>query len=114
MPGARSAASLRGRGRRSRRARALAAGRAHADPAPAGRAHALLARLRLSTLEGDLDLSAADRLRLIEAIDFDIATSLAQYERCGMVTPRLEPLWIRGQLARAKGDRLGAYEHSYA
>lgn len=65
-----------------------------ADPAPAARAHALLARLLVST-----DVQRAE---------LHVETSIAAFTRCGMVTPRLEPLWVRGQLARARRDRHAA------
>lgn len=81
------------------------------DPAPAARAHALLARLRLSALEDDEALTSADRNRLIEAIAADIDLSLTHFARCGMITPRLEPLWIRGRLARAQDNRVDAVAH---
>lgn len=78
------------------------------DPAPAARALALLARLELSIVEEDSSLDVRGREHWITAAAGHVERSVQLFESCGMITPRLEPLWIRGRLARVRGDRLGA------
>ncbi len=74
------------------------------DVVPAARARALLARLELSIVEDDPSQSEESRRDWITSATRHVGGSIALFERCGMVTPRLEPLWIRGRLARARGD----------
>ncbi len=78
------------------------------DFSPAARAHALAAHLELSAIEDDPSLDSAQRDELAASATDHVTQSLALFERCGMVTPRLEPLWIRGRLARAAGERQAA------
>jgi CHAT domain-containing protein len=80
------------------------------DVVPAAQSYALLARLELSELEQDLDLSDARSQQLLGLIAAHIDRSLLLFERAGQVTPRLEPLWLRGRLARARAEHGRARE----
>jgi len=77
------------------------------DVTPAARAHALLARLELERVEtGDDDQTI--RSELTASARQHVARSIELFQRAGQVTPRLEPLWIRGRLSRASDDRKAA------
>ena len=80
------------------------------DVVPAAQSYALLARLELSELEQDLDLSDARSQQLLGLVAAHIDRSLLLFERAGQVTPRLEPLWLRGRLARARAEHGRARE----
>ena len=80
------------------------------DVVPAAQSYALLARVELHELEQALDLSDARRQALPGLISDHIERSLLLFERAGQVTPRLEPLWLRGRLARARAEHERARE----
>lgn len=80
------------------------------DLGPRARILALLARLELDQLERGGDLEEAVRARLAASIHESLATSLALFEKTGLVTPRLEPLWIQTRLLRAEGRAAEARE----
>ncbi len=74
------------------------------DVTPAARAHALLARLQLGRVEAGDDDQAV-RSQLIASARRHVARSIELFQRAGQVTPRLEPLWVRGRLSRALDNR---------
>lgn len=80
------------------------------DLGPRARILALLARLELDQLERGGDLEQVERARLAGAIHEALAQSLALFEQTGLVTPRLEPLWIQTRLLRAQGRAAEARE----
>ncbi len=74
------------------------------DVVPAAQTWAFLARIELNEYERSPDLTAARRSDLLQQIPAHIDRSLALFRRAGQVTPRLEPLWLRGRLARARQE----------
>lgn len=83
--------------------RALADGVANeADYVPAARALALAARLEVERLSG---ASAPDDSERAARAEDEVARALALYERAGLVTPRLEPLWLGARLDLAAHRR---------
>jgi CHAT domain-containing protein len=72
-----------------------------ADFVPAGRGLALLAELEVHRLESLADDER--RPELLEAATRHVREALAVFERAGMQTPRLEPLWYLGRLAVLEG-----------
>lgn len=90
--------------------RLAAAVEARADVAPAARAYSLVARLELQEVaEADpSDPGPEGRAAWIARVQTHLGRSVALFGRAGQVTPRLEPLWVRGRLARARGEREAA------
>jgi len=80
------------------------------DVVPAAQSYALLARVELHEFEQALDLSDARRQELPGLVSNHIDRSLRLFERAGQVTPRLQPLWLRGRLARARAEHGRARE----
>jgi len=74
------------------------------DVVPAAQSYALLARLELSALEQNLDWSGERSQQLFGLVSTHVDRSLALFERAGQVTPRLEPLWLSGKLARVHSE----------
>jgi len=75
------------------------------DFAPAGYALSLLARLDVHQVELDADLTdESDIERLLENAERDAQRSLDVFERAGMLTPRLEPLWTLARIDRKRAD----------
>jgi hypothetical protein len=74
------------------------------DVFPGACAASFRARLQTDRLLSDYSLDAEDRLDLITQASADAEASLAAFERFGMLTPRLEPMWISGYLRAANGD----------
>jgi hypothetical protein len=95
----------------------LEAARHALDVAPLARTEALLARLILweAELEAEADAAefVADPARLTRAEEL-ARQSARRFERAGFVMPRLEPLWLIGRLARARGAALEAREALHA
>jgi CHAT domain-containing protein len=89
-----------------RELRALA-GSAASEPdfVPAARALALAARLEVERLSG---ASAADDAERAERAGEEARAALELYRRAGLVTPRLEPLWLVARLDLAAGRRADA------
>ncbi len=83
----------------------LIAGSEHLrDVMPCARAEALLARLLLALLEAperrSVDDDAAELLSRAETL---ARRSERRFSSAGFATPRLEPLWLIGRLARTRG-----------
>ncbi len=81
------------------------------DFVPAARALSLRARLAVDQAENDAELAfdARDELAVIAGEEARAAVEL--FTRAGFVTPQLEPLWILGRVARARGEIAAADEH---
>lgn len=76
-----------------------------ADFVPAARALALAARLEVERLAGSSADDDADRARRAED---EARRALELYVRAGLVTPRLEPLWLVARLDLAARERARA------
>lgn len=81
------------------------------DFAPAARAYALLARLETARAARDSELDARARAAHLDAAEAHALDALALFARAGQRTPQLEPLWVLGDLARARGERALAQGH---
>ncbi|MCP3914624.1 MAG: CHAT domain-containing protein [bacterium] len=85
-----------------------------ADFTPAARAYALLARIEKEKALAWRTLSPGqetEREALLERAHADAEISIAAFERAGMRTPQLEPLWVLGRVERARGRFDRAREH---
>lgn len=78
--------------------------RSRADFVPAARARSLRARLAIDRAENDDELASDETHELVEAARADAEDALAGFERAGLRTPQLEPLWILGRVARMRGE----------
>lgn len=81
------------------------------DFVPAARALSLRARLAVDQAENDFELPFDARDELAMIADDEAREAVALFTRAGFVTPRLEPLWILGRVARARGEIAAADEH---
>jgi hypothetical protein len=77
------------------------------DVYPGACAASFRARLETDQLLSDYSLDPDRREELLDTARDDAQKSLAALERCGMLTGRLEPLWILGYLAAADDDSVG-------
>lgn len=78
------------------------------DVYPGACAAGYRATLQTYQLFSDYSLDQDRRERLLDSAREDALKSLAAFERCGMLTGRLEPLWILGYLHAAEGDSVEA------
>ncbi|MFN0006649.1 MAG: CHAT domain-containing protein [Planctomycetota bacterium] len=88
---------------------AIAASSLHAaDVYPGACAASQRARLQADQLLSDYSLDEIRRKELLDSAREDASNSLAALERCGMLTGRLEPMWILGHLHAVEGDSVEA------
>lgn len=78
------------------------------DVYPGACAASFRARLQTDQLLSDYSLDEARREELLDSAREDASNSLAALERCGMLTGRLEPMWILGHLHAVDGDSVEA------
>ena len=78
------------------------------DVFPGGSALSFRARLETNRLLSDYSLGDDERRDLLAEAHEDVAKSLEAFARCGMVSPRLEPIWLSGYLHAAAGETLEA------
>jgi len=76
--------------------------RAAADPQPAARALALLARLEIDRAENESGMPRSQLARVLDSVAEHAHESIDLFARAGIVTPQLEPLWVLGRLERAR------------
>jgi len=74
---------------------------AEPDYVPAARALSLAARLEVEALELDPELDAPRQAELAGRAGADAREALELFERAGLLTPRLEPVWLDARLALA-------------
>lgn len=74
------------------------------DVYPGACAASSRARLQADQLISDYSLDPDQRKDLLDSARQDAQRSLAAFERCGMLTGRLEPLWILGHLHGVEGN----------
>lgn len=86
----------------------LAAIQPNGDPTPRAQAHALLARLDLARLDRDAGLAPMVRVDLTQTVQEHAQAALADFDRAGLRTPQLEPLWILAECERLTGTRSAA------
>ncbi len=79
-----------------------------ADFAPAGRALSLAARIELRAL--DAGMETLEREDTAELVRRDAREALAIFQRAGMETPQLEPLWLLARLDELEGREAAASE----
>lgn len=78
------------------------------DVYPGACAASFRARLQTDQLLSDYSLDEARREQLLDSAREDASSSLAALEECGMLTGRLEPMWILGHLHAVEGDSVEA------
>ena len=78
------------------------------DVYPGACAASFRARLQTERLLSDYALERDERTQLAETARADADASLAALEQCGMLTGRLEPLWLHGYLSAVGDDERAA------
>jgi tetratricopeptide (TPR) repeat protein len=78
------------------------------DVFPGACAAGFRARLEADRLLSDYRLEPDERADLLDAARTDVAASLEALGRCGMVSPRLEPMWVSGYLHASAGETIEA------
>jgi hypothetical protein len=73
------------------------------DPTPAARCLSLAARILEQQAREDPALSEERRLALLRTAEEHALAALAIFERAGMLTPGLEPMWLLARLDDARG-----------
>lgn len=73
------------------------------DCIPGARALSLCSLLEVEWIERDSGLAPEQREPLISAAEGDARESIALFEQAGCLTPQLEPRWLLGRLAAARG-----------
>ncbi|MCA9000536.1 MAG: CHAT domain-containing protein [Planctomycetes bacterium] len=84
------------------------------DTAPAGRAHALLAHLAMARLDRDGSLHGEPAQRVADQAQDHAQRALDGFRNARQRTPRLEPLWILGEVHRLSGQGEAARERYLA
>lgn len=75
----------------------------NADFVPAGRALALAAEIEVQWLEY-LEAQKELRTDVLQSAERNLRESIAIFERAGMMTPQLQPLWLQGRLEILEGN----------